>query len=234
MQSQRTQELISTCNDRKALYEFLAAVYANEVTVDFLRQLRAKTGLLLDTADDPEIHGTEMAHGFKEISTYVSSLKERDLGSVRLDLAVEFARLFLGVGRMPFHPSESSYVTREHLVMQKPRDEVLKLYKAMGVTKVSGFAEPEDHVALELRFMAHLCEKVGAALLENDLPKAKRYFEIQRDFLNEHLGKWVPELAADVMRMAKNEFYKSVAKITKGYLEEDKKAVSEMIEAIDA
>ena len=234
MQPESAQELISTNNDRKALYEFLATVYAKEITVDFLRELRTKTDFLLDAAGDLEIRGTEMADGFKQISRYASSLKEEVLESVRLDLAVEFARLFLGVGHMRFHPSESSYMTREHLVMQKPRDLVVKVYRDMGAAKVNGFAEPEDYIALELQFMAYLCEKTNIALRGDDLLATRKYLEVQRDFLNEHLGKWVPKLTADIIRSSKSEFYKSAAKITKGYVEEDKKTVLEMIDTINA
>jgi TorA maturation chaperone TorD len=198
--------------------------------VEYLRDLSAKSDLFLASAQEPEISGTELADGFKQIADYASSLKGRDLEKARLELAVEYAGLFLGVWRVPAHPSESSYLTEGQLVMQQPRDDVLKLYRTMGVDKASVFKEPEDHIALELQFMTHLCEKTNTALKDGNLQEANKYLETQKDFLDKHLGKWVPKLAADMLKSARREFYKAIAKITEGYVELDKKVVAEMID----
>jgi anaerobic sulfite reductase subunit A len=114
--------------------------------------------------------------------------------------------------------------------MQQARDDVLKVYRSMGVDKASGFAEPEDHIAMELQFMNHMCEKTNTALEDEKLADAKTCLEVQRDFLDEHLGKWVPKLAADILKSARGDFYKAVAKITKGYVEMDKKVVAELMD----
>jgi anaerobic sulfite reductase subunit A len=84
----------------------------------------------------------------------------------------------------------------------------------MGVDKASGFAEPEDHIGMELQFMNHMCEKTNMALENGRLADANTCLEVQRDFLDEHLGKWA--LSADILKSARGDFYKAVAKITKG------------------
>ena len=173
-----------------------------------------------------------MAEGFRQIADYASSLKMDNLEQARLELAVEYAGLFLGVWRVPAHPSESAYFSDGQLIMQEPRDEVLKLYRSVGVDKAGQFKEPEDHIALELQFMTHLCEKTNAALKDGDSPEARKCLELQRDFLNEHLGKWVPKLSADILKSARREFYKAIAKITAGYVEMDKKLVVELIDSL--
>jgi putative dimethyl sulfoxide reductase chaperone len=116
--------------------------------------------------------------------------------------------------------------------MQEPRDQVLKLYRSMGVDKSNQFKEPEDHVSLELQFMTHLCDKTNSALKENNVSEARRCLEMQRDFLTEHLGKWIPKLCADILKSAKLEFYKAIAKITKGYVEMDKTLVTELLDSL--
>ncbi len=224
------QELVSANENRRVLYAFLTRVYATEITVDYLRELSEKQALFLASAEDPDVRGAELADGFEQLSDYILSYKTRDLESVRLELAVEFAGIFLGVRRLPPHPSESVYVTDGQLVMQKPRDEVLKVYRSMGVDKAHSFAEPEDHIAMELQFMTYMCEKTNTALKEGNLAYAKECLEVQRDFLDEHLGKWVPKLVADILKSAKGEFYKGVAKITKGYVEMDKNVIVELID----
>jgi TorA maturation chaperone TorD len=109
---------------------------------------------------------------------------------------------------------------------------VLKIYRSMGLQRGSGFREPEDHIAVELQFMAHLCEKTGEALRAGNYGEAKRYLEVQRGFLVEHLTKWVPLLAADILQTATREFYRAVAKITRGYVQMDNEVVLEMIDRL--
>jgi len=169
-----------------------------------------------------------LAQGLRQIGSFASSLKEADLEKVRVRLSVEYAGLFLGAGGKHVHPSESYYVTKGQLVMQQPRDEVLKLYRAMGVAKAGEFKEPEDHIALELQFMAHLCDKTNAALKRGSFGEARRYLIVQRNFLDEHLGKWIPELASDMLKSSKHEFYRALAKITRAYVDVDKELVADI------
>ena len=231
-QPEIVQELISANDNRKLIYKFLARTYATEATVEFLEELSGNKDLFLASAEDPEIHGTQLGVGFKEIADYLSNLKGADLEKVKIDLAVEYAGLFLGVWRVPAHPSESAYFTKGQLIMQEPRDEVLKIYRSMGVGKADQFKEPEDHIALELQFMMHLCEKTNTALKNSDLSEVRKCLDIQKEFLKKHLGKWVPELCADILKSARSQFYKAVAKITEGYVEMDKKVVADFIDSL--
>lgn len=116
--------------------------------------------------------------------------------------------------------------------MQKPRDEILDLYNRMGLVKTSEFTEPEDHITLELQFMAHLCNKTREALMHGNCVEAKKYLEVQRDFLNAHLGIWVQLLVADILKGGKIEFYKAVGKITRAYVEMDTEIVLELLDRL--
>ena len=231
MHPQIVQEAILANDNRKTIYEFLARTYATEATVEYLQQFVKKKDLFRASARDPEIHGTELADGFGQIADYASSIEGADFDKVRVGLAVEYAGLFLGAWRLP-HPSESVYVTEGQLLMQKPRDQVLKVYRDMGVDKVDQFTQPEDHIALELQFMAHLCDSTSLALKEGRLSDATKYLDVQKGFLDEHLIKWVPKLAADIIKSARAEFYKAIAKITEGYVEIDKEVVAELAETL--
>jgi anaerobic sulfite reductase subunit A len=221
-----------TNENRRTIYEFLARTYAKEITIEHLKELSKKKDFFLTTAEQQEVQGTELAEGFTNLAKYLSSIEERDPESVRLELAVDYAGVFLGVWRTLPHPSESVYVTDKTMVMHETRDNVLKIYRSMGVDKVNTFHEPEDHIAMELQFMAILCDKTIGAFKEDHHADVMKCLEVQKDFLNDHLGKWVPRMAADVIATARKEFYKAIAKITKGYIEMDKEAVSEIIESL--
>jgi TorA maturation chaperone TorD len=226
------QEQVALNENRETIYSFLARIYARELTKKDLKELAAKKDFWQSLANDPESQGTEFGEGAKALAEFTSSLQTADLDKVELELRVDYAGMFLGVWQVPAHPSESAYTNKEHLIMQLPRDKVMGIYRSMGVDKVSEFTEPEDHVALELQFMAFLCEKIGKALREGKHSQAKEFLEVQRRFLDDHLGKWVSMLVADILKAGRREFYKAVAKITEGYIEIDKELVSELIESL--
>jgi anaerobic sulfite reductase subunit A len=194
--------------------------------------LSEKAELFLASAQDPALTWTELAEGFEQIANFALSLEGADLKKVQVDLAVEYAGLFLGVWGKPAHPSESYYLTDRQLVMQRPRDDVLNLYRAMGLERAGEFKEPEDHIALELQFMAHLCAMTNVALKSGNFKDARKYLDAQRGFLDEHLGKWVPKLASDVLKSARREYYGAIAKVTKVYVDADKEVVANLEESL--
>jgi anaerobic sulfite reductase subunit A len=106
------------------------------------------------------------------------------------------------------------------------------MYREEGLDRAGEFNEPEDHVALELEFMAYLCQKTTAALQSGDQGAASGYLHKQKDFLEKHLIPWVPTFCSDVQRIARGDFYKAVAKITVGYLDIERDLIGELIEEI--
>jgi TorA maturation chaperone TorD len=229
LQSEVLTELISASENREAIYSFLTRMYQVELEKETLKDLAQKKDFFLRLAQDPEVQGTDLAWGFKTIAEFVATLRDADLDAIRLELAAEYAGLFLGVRQSPSHPSESVYSSQEHLIMQKARDDVLEMYRKMGLEKVKEFTEPEDHIAIELRFMAFLSGKTIETLKSGNLTESKRLLEAQMAFLNDHLAKWVPLLVADIVKEAWREFYKAVAKITKDFVAMDVEVVSEML-----
>jgi TorA maturation chaperone TorD len=232
MRPEIVDELISANDNRQAVYSFLAGMYAVEISKETLKDLAEKRNLWFRLAEDSGARGTEIAEGFKSLAEFAATLKESEMDKVLLELAAEYAGLFLGVRQVPPHPSESVYTGEDKLIMQKARDEVLMIYRGMGLEKTKEFNEPEDHIALELRFMAYMCGKTSEALKNDSNAEAKKYLEVQRDFLIEHLAKWVPMLVADILKGARREFYKAVAKITRGYVQMDREIIIEMIDGI--
>ncbi len=230
MKNHFSEELVTVNKNRQIIYSFLATVYAKEVTIEFLNDLLKKKEFFLALAENPDIQSTELARGFKNLGEYIQALEGRELKAVQVELAVDYAALFLGIQPDLPHPSESAYLSKDHFIMQQPRDNAMEMYKIIGLEKASNFLEPEDHIALELTFMAQLCEKTDAALKNSDQARLKNLLEVQRDFLNQHLDKWVPKLADDVTEHAKKDFYRAVARITKAFLKFDEKVLSELTE----
>jgi anaerobic sulfite reductase subunit A len=224
------QRWLDLVNNRGAIYSFLSRVYEREVTLDLLKELSAEKGPLLQMANLNDLGEGSLREGFQELIGYLRGLGGRDMTQAKLELDVEYANLFLGVIGKPPHPSESVYSSSEHLVMQKVRDDVLFEYRKVGVDKVNEFTEPEDHIALELQFMAYLCSKTAEALVKGDSAKAVDCLEIQKTFLEKHLAVWVPKLTKDILESGTVDFYRGAAKITEGFVAIDKDSIAELIE----
>jgi TorA maturation chaperone TorD len=203
-------ELLTTLESRRLSYVFLSQVYAREVSLDFLRKLR----------DAPQ-ETDEMLKEFAE------RLKGSDLEEVKIELAAEYAGLFLSAGRHPVFPFESVYTSEERLLMQEARDEVLSEYRKEGLDKIEGFREPEDHISIELEFMSYLCQKTIDLIKNGDDEAALAYLKKQKDFLEKHLMVWVPIFCIDLEQATKSDFYGVIAKLTKSYIELEKEILEE-------
>ena len=225
-------QYLAVMNNRRAIYSFLSRMYEKEITTDLLKEMvNGKSPIL--RVGLQEVPDKELREGLKTLSGYVKGLKERDLEQARLELAVEYANLFLGVkGKVP-HPSESAYRSKDHLIMQEPMDKVLRAYWDAGVDKEKKFKEPADHIADELQFMAYLCRKTAEALEKNEKDEAKKYLKIQKDFLKKHLSLWVSPFAKDILETAEVDFYKGVAIITKRFVELDNSMMDDLLRAVE-
>ncbi len=229
-------DLESSLKARQNIYAFLGRVFEKEIDDDFLRALISNKEAFFKSSLDSSINPI-IREGARELYNYLSELDEGKLEKVKLELAADYASLFLGVlhaseGVGIIHPSESAYLTG--FLYQEPRDEVRKLYLDNGLVKSPQFKEPEDHIALELYFMAHLCRKALRALKSRKTEELSSNLETQMEFLEKHLLKWAPKLMDDVIRYAETAFYRGVGKIAKGLLETDKDQIEKLARSIEA
>jgi TorA maturation chaperone TorD len=200
---------------QQTIYTFLQGIFEKELTKKLLAEMPNKMKPLLAVTE--ALSSAEPKKTVEQLIKFIDSMAEQDVDALETTLAADYARLFLSINKIPPHPSESTY--REGVMMQNYRDEVLKTYWSFGVSAKKEFTEPEDHIATELSFMAYLCHKANDALNSGDNKEAKRYIHGQKDFLEMHLAKWVPELVRDIFDTARTPFYKGIAALTKEFIE---------------
>lgn len=207
------REIASLCRSRAATYGLLARLFRTEVDEALLSQLKASR-FPAETGDE------DVDRGYYLIASYLGTAGPEAL----IDLAVDYVRTFIGHGvdaRGAAFPYESVYTSERRLLMQDARDEVLAIYRAYGMDKDSSWKEPEDHAALELEFERVLIDKTVRLLEERDYEGAKSLLVAQKNFIDGHLGKWVPLLAEDMERFAKTGIYLGLARLTDGWLRLD-------------
>jgi putative dimethyl sulfoxide reductase chaperone len=219
-------EYSALLSNRENLYRFFARLYRNEVDADLFEHL--------STMGFPsECEDSELAEGYQMLAEYLRKPGEDPL----TDLAVDYAKVFLGVGiyeSEAAYPYESVYTSKEHLIMQESRDQVLAIYRTQGLDRAESLEIPEDHIALELEFMAHLCKIAIDAIAAEKWAEVATSLKEQKNFLTQHLGNWTPEFCQDILKYATTDFYKAVSKITNGFLHMDQAIITNLLGDIPA
>lgn len=167
-----------------------------EVPVAFLAALR----------DDP-------AAAPAPLVPYARSLAGVDLELEAQNLAVDFATVLCGMSPHPVFPYESTYADGDRLLMRPVRDDVVRAYAEAGFAVDPALGLPEDHLAFELAFVAHLARREADAREAGDVRAADEAAGRRAVFVRDHLVRWAPRFAADWQRASASPFYRAVAQI---------------------
>ena len=182
---------------RAQLYRLLSRLYRVEVDAPLLEQLKGLTF--------PQAANETLAEGYAMLRGYLDNCGENALE----DLAVDFATVFLAAGSADGAaaiPCESVYTSPKKIFMQEAWEDVCRIYAENGLAKNSAHADlMEDHLALELEYMANLVKRGE--------PQA------EKAFLERHLLNWVSAFVADIDKYADCDFYKAVGRMTLGFLQ---------------
>jgi putative dimethyl sulfoxide reductase chaperone len=209
--------------NRASSYGFLSRAYRQETTVEMLKALGTATEAQPDT---------EVSEGSRVLNAYLRGIDQANLKKVASDLAAEFAALFLNASGQSVYPFESVYTSAERLLMQEARDQVVFEYRRAGLERIQEFKEPEDHIAIELEFMAYLCNKTLEALKAQNSTAARESLEWQQKFLDQHLNRWIPRFCEDLAKVAQSGFYKGIALLTNELLETEPENIAALIASI--
>jgi TorA maturation chaperone TorD len=126
--------------------------------------------------------------------------------------------LFTGVGPALAPVWESVYFSEMRLLFQEQTLQVREWYARYGLQVEQKNKEPDDHIGLELGFVAHLATLALASIETGDDPAAEQNLQAQRDFLAQHLLRWGPAWAELVEKHAETNFYRGLAHLTNGAL----------------
>jgi TorA maturation chaperone TorD len=113
----------------------------------------------------------------------------------------DFYQLFLGPRRLKAPPWESVYRSELRLVNQKSTADVRHLYAKFGFETESG--QLEDHFGTECDFLFRLCSLMSVT----DEYGRSDLLRVQNNFVRDHLLKWVPGFAADIMKNALTDYF---------------------------
>jgi TorA maturation chaperone TorD len=86
-----------------------------------------------------------------------------------------------------------------------------------------------DHIGVELEFMQEIAGQEAGAWEENDIKRAFHCRKIEKEFIGKHLVPWVPSFCKRVIKDAELSFYGEIAKLTKCFIEFEKKEINRWI-----
>ena len=131
----------------------------------------------------------------------------------------DYLRLFIGPGKVIAPPWESVFFNDTRQTFQEQTLQVRNWYRRFELEPEKIYHEPDDHIGLELTFVAHLANQALLALDAGDQKKSKTLIEARNEFLAEHLLKWAFAWCELVTKNTRTDFYKGIALLTRGSLE---------------
>jgi TorA maturation chaperone TorD len=133
------------------------------------------------------------------------------------ELAADYAAIYLTYA---YHasPCESVWLDQENLAMQAPMFQVREFYKLFDLVAADWRTRPDDHLVLELMFLA--------ALFRDEHPQALP--EAAR-FLDTHLLRWLPLFGRRVAARCATPFYAGTARLTAAYCDELRDLLADLL-----
>jgi TorA maturation chaperone TorD len=135
-------------------------------------------------------------------------------------LAVEYAAVYL-TGAYNVSPCESFWLDEDHLHCQQPMFDLRKVYQAAGLAAPDWRKRPDDHLVLQLQYIAHFLRS-GLALPAVEAIALGVRRAASADFsaaalaamMDEHLLRWLPDFTGRLAQRAELPVYPALAHLT--------------------
>lgn len=186
--------------ERVELYHLLHALYTfplTETVLDIVFQLQVA----------PE---SPLAAGLQQMQASLRASGQP--AATRDELNIEMTRLLEGPGLTPAPPYASYYLNNK-LLMGPPAVAARHTYLQWRVVPTGETRLPDDHLALELGFMAHLAQLA----VEGD----ETALTASWGFLRRHLLPWLPRFCDTLARASRVPFFAGLAHLTQAAVQAD-------------
>lgn len=188
--------------ERAGVYRLLRALYSYPISEDLL-------STVLELKALPNI---ETGDGLKKIQSGLVG----DLADKVEVLNTEMTRLLEGPGITPA-PPYASYFLNQGQLMGNSALIARQFYQEWRVEPDLKFNIPDDHITLEMGFLAHLAQ----IALENDSEDQEQILEASRDFLKKSLIPWLSQFCRAMTKASKLPFFVGLAEFTHAYVHSD-------------
>jgi TorA maturation chaperone TorD len=191
MQDSGSEEVVRIVDEvdlaRAQEYSLLAALLLRSPDAELLRRLA-------------HLHGDESPLGLAHAALAAAAARTNAQSAAR-----EHFTLFVGLGRGELLPYASYYLTG--FLHGRPLASLRQVLQRIGVERVNGQTEPEDHAAILLEIMAGLAGGTIPVPAGTD-----------REIFDQHLAPWIGRFFADLEQSASAEFYARVGMLGRTFI----------------
>ena len=220
--------------NRVHLYEVLHTVFGGEPNEELIRLLAGEaTSMAFEILSEDDQDVMAKMAGF--VSKLEGKLTEEVEGepSFLEQVKSEYIKLLVGPGKMIAYPWESTYCGKETLLFQESTLRVRQFYRKYGYLPQGYPHVADDHISLELHFMAKLSQRALEAFQQGDMTGARSMLEGQQIFLKYHLLNWIPQYAENMKKSKTAHMYPQFALATEAFIKVDNQFVAEAMQWID-
>jgi len=164
-----------------------------------------------------------------ELLTQLRQVMGDDSAGTLDKLKGEYTYLLIGPNKLPAPPWESVYITKDRTIFQESTLKVRRIYLGYNFLPANYPHEADDHIALELDFMAHLAGLAQDCFEEEKTEEVKKLLLDQKAFLDEHLLVWIGEFAEQIKQGKTQYFYPQMAALTEQLLKLDAAVLDEVL-----
>lgn len=216
-----TVELV--LSNRRFLYRLIARCFAEEADQRLVETLLSQHAwqevVLVPPAED-------IGLAFTQLRSLLHDLDGNAVDRIRC----QFARAFLGPGTLPSSPWESVHVTGKNLLFQPHTLSVREAYRSSGFLPARYPSVADDHIALELDFLANLAEKACESYAAENKDQYRRRLRKHRNFLDEHLLVWIDEYRNELVANDPDGFYTALSTFTSAVAKRDRAILNELLD----
>jgi TorA maturation chaperone TorD len=220
MTNLKVKEKIEGARIRSNIYGFLSSMFREEITAERLQLIK----------------GPFIKKVLTEMGWQYDIFSQKNQEKLLEDLAVEYARLFLGPDKH-ISPHESVHHQRDDgdwgTHWGASTVDVKKFIESAGLEYKQEYSGMPDHISAELDFMAEAAGREAQAIEEKDWEGALYCQKIEKKFIYEHLLKWIPTFCDKIISQAEISFYGDLADVTKKFIILDSEAIDESISATE-
>ncbi len=202
---------------RKNIYSLLSSLFLEPPTYSLLQSILSEYG--------NRVKGESRETLDQALADFIDACRVTDADT----LTREYNNLFVVPVGGYVAPYESVFLDERMLgnkkvsglLMGPSAIDVKKWYRQAGMELSGSVKEMPDHIGIEIRFMAHLCEKELEAETNGDHELIFKIQDTQLGFLETHLTKWIDPLVEKVQSNTTSTFYIALCEITRLLLQED-------------
>jgi len=233
-----TNALDESCIDTSSLLQWSEAVSQDLQQLAVLHDCEADAALVeaLREVDFPYNLGLNLTSQVVDdkagtpqnfVETALQALPE-ELDQQTLDyLAVDYADIYLNHS-LHASPFESVWLDEDHLIQQEPMFQIRDWYARYGLKTENWRIRSEDHLVLQLQFIAMLLDPESTLAGDNSQLKQWKRMQDATTFMDEHLLLWVSDFCSLVAQRCSTDFYASVAILTNAYIQELRDVLAEI------